>query len=388
MNECRQCGKELGLLDAILGSVQMARCTRCQWEARKNLKGMRVLFETMIAEGPLTAAIWQELQGIALQRRLEVHEVQSSLRPQASDLFEQTLAACEQTDTLKQKDEQYLSFLQTAFALDDYDFAALQARFARLQHLMAVRRGDFEPIEVAETLDVDEEAYYTCAVVYLSTEKRKTKPNEPEPGEWLITSKFLYFKRSGARGMPIKWRNILAAPLDDLRRIRLDIVQGSGGGYYTIEDGDPALVKAYLDTLLKRAKHHMPPRITQKRPDWQHYQKSPNSKYDSLAEEVFFTCWTYPDLPLERQYHIQTAETTYRVDFAHLPTKTIIEIDGFEGHSKPESIRHDHRRQRALERLGWRFIRFSGLEIRDDPQQAAREARAFIVKGEIPSSDL
>ncbi|MGH2496498.1 MAG: endonuclease domain-containing protein [Ktedonobacteraceae bacterium] len=352
------------------------------------MKGLQVLFETMIAEGSLTATIWQELQEIALQRGLEAHEAQSFLSPQASILFEQTLAACEQTDMLEQKDEQYLSFLQTAFALDDHHFAALQARFARLQRLMAVRRGDFEPIEVAETLDADEEAYYTCAVIYLSTEKRKTKPNEPEPGEWLITNKFLYFKRPGARGMPIKWRTILATPLDDLSRIRLDVMQGSGGGYYTIEEDDPTLVKAYLDTLIKRAKHHLPPRITHKRPDWQHYQKSPNSKYDSLAEEVFFSCWTYPGLPLERQYHIQTTETTYRVDFAHLPTKTIIEIDGFEGHSKPESIRHDHRRQRALERLGWRFIRFSGLEIRDDPQQATREARTFIVKGREPPADL
>jgi very-short-patch-repair endonuclease len=143
------------------------------------------------------------------------------------------------------------------------------------------------------------------------------------------------------------------------------------------------LVKAYLDVLLKQAKHHLPPRVTHKRPDWGQYQKSSNSKYDSVADEVFFTCWTYPDLPLERQYHIRTAETTYRVDFAHLPPKTIIEVDGFEAHSKPESIRHGHRRQRALERLGWRFIRFSGLEIRDDPQGATREARALILKAEV-----
>jgi very-short-patch-repair endonuclease len=381
MIHCQQCGNVFSPLDWILGNIRLERCRRCEKKVRNGLSEIRHLFLGLTTEGMLSESIWQQLWEVAEHRGLDVGEVQSFLLPDVIHLFEQRLVSCEQKGSFTSEDEQYLQFLQTAFSLADDDLASLLPRYRRMQRLTAIRRGDFDPIEIGETLDADEEAYYKVSVVYLSTEKRKTKPNEPEPGEWLITNKFLYFKRPGARGNPIKWRNILDAPFNGPDCIRLDVSQGSGAGYYTIVDNDPEMVKAYLDTLLKQAKHHMPPRITHKWMNSQQHLKSPNSKYDSVAEQVFLSCWQPTDPPLVHQYRIRTSETTYIVDFAHLPTKTVIELDGFDGHSSPQQIRHDRKRQRAIEALGWRFIRFSGLEVKENPMQVVREARAFILKG-------
>lgn len=69
----------------------------------------------------------------------------------------------------------------------------------------------------------------------------------------------------------------------------------------------------------------------------------------------------------------------YRIDFADVDALIAIELDGHATHSSPSAIAADRRRQRELERLGWRFIRFGGQEIYQDADACAREARDFIV---------
>lgn len=70
----------------------------------------------------------------------------------------------------------------------------------------------------------------------------------------------------------------------------------------------------------------------------------------------------------------------YRIDFAYVPALIAIELDGHATHSSPSAIAADRRRQRELESLGWRFIRFGGQEVTKDADACAREARCFIVK--------
>jgi very-short-patch-repair endonuclease len=53
----------------------------------------------------------------------------------------------------------------------------------------------------------------------------------------------------------------------------------------------------------------------------------------------------------------------YWVDFALLDQKVAIEIDGHEYHKTREQRTYDAQRQRHLEKLGWRVIRFTGTEI-------------------------
>jgi hypothetical protein len=72
----------------------------------------------------------------------------------------------------------------------------------------------------------------------------------------------------------------------------------------------------------------------------------------------------------------------------HLPDEKIgIEVDGYAYHSDPFTFTQDRQRQREIEEDGWRFIRFSGKEVRADPQlcliQTARLVRVF--RGESPT---
>jgi very-short-patch-repair endonuclease len=56
----------------------------------------------------------------------------------------------------------------------------------------------------------------------------------------------------------------------------------------------------------------------------------------------------------------------YVVDFACLPLKLVIEIDGGV-HERDEVVTRDHHRQVAIEALGWTVIRFTNAQALGEP---------------------
>lgn len=84
----------------------------------------------------------------------------------------------------------------------------------------------------------------------------------------------------------------------------------------------------------------------------------------SPIEEAFYAEWClmYPQVELKRQYPIGK----YRVDFAHLATHLVIELDGHKTHSSRKDRTRDYQRQRVIEDEGWTFLRFTGSEIYAD----------------------
>ena len=91
------------------------------------------------------------------------------------------------------------------------------------------------------------------------------------------------------------------------------------------------------------------------------FQEERNLHFGSAIEEYFWKAWrtTFSDFSLSPQYQIGN----YYVDFAHIPTKTAIELDGKPYHSTPYQKANDEARQKNIERLGWHFLRFEGKDI-------------------------
>ncbi|GCE16194.1 endonuclease domain-containing protein [Tengunoibacter tsumagoiensis] len=380
LSQCRRCGKECSFLDRFMGGGQEDYCRPCRKETHRQLQDILALFQAMTTDGYLTPGVWHDLVTISKQRQLEMELVHGRLRSSAIELFDRTIVALEQTGKISAKDEAYLQFLQSALALRSEDLAPSLARLQRLRKLIAIRQGDFEPIVVNELLDRDEQVYCRVAVSYLATEQRSRQPPQPVYGILLLANRHLYFKPETARGLMIKWRNVLQPVLVSVNGIHLRMVQSAGEGIYTLLDADAEIVQAYMLALIQQAKHHLTPIPASGKSQALFVAEAPRSQYDSLAEKAFLACWKYPDLPLVHQYPIRTAEKTYRVDFAHLATRTAIEIDGFVGHSRAEDIQKDRYRQRTIEALGWHFRRYSGLDLKQDPLAVVQDVRAYLIK--------
>ncbi len=68
----------------------------------------------------------------------------------------------------------------------------------------------------------------------------------------------------------------------------------------------------------------------------------------------------------------------YRVDFFVRRKRLIIELDGHNYHKTKEQRTKDAKRQRFLERKGYRVIRFTGTEIYKDATKCVRETIDFL----------
>lgn len=77
-----------------------------------------------------------------------------------------------------------------------------------------------------------------------------------------------------------------------------------------------------------------------------------------------------------RAQGIQSPPTNYKVDLAHIESKTAIEVDGAT-HKTPRWRFLDRRKTDILGLLGWSVLRFWNEEVLADPEGVAEQIRTF-----------
>lgn len=87
-------------------------------------------------------------------------------------------------------------------------------------------------------------------------------------------------------------------------------------------------------------------------------------KCESVPEAVLFSS-LLEYLPIASLPVPQYEVGPYRLDFAFIESKVVIEVDGIEFHGNQEAFVADRKRTRFLESHGWRVIRFAAKEILD-----------------------
>jgi very-short-patch-repair endonuclease len=105
----------------------------------------------------------------------------------------------------------------------------------------------------------------------------------------------------------------------------------------------------------------------------------------SPIEDLFYTAYNELDHPykqLVRQRPVPRQNgKLFFADFAHEHARVIIEIDGHQWHTGRKQQMYDAWRQKYLESLGWRVIRFTGSEVWHDPEGCAQKAVHAINEG-------
>lgn len=98
-------------------------------------------------------------------------------------------------------------------------------------------------------------------------------------------------------------------------------------------------------------------------PMWYPLLKAFAAKHRAFPTEAEATIWNYIKASqLGLRYRPQHIIGDYIADFACIPIKLIIEIDGLY-HSLPQQQISDEQRTSWLEKRGWKVIRFTNEEI-------------------------
>ncbi len=139
-----------------------------------------------------------------------------------------------------------------------------------------------------------------------------------------------------------------------------------------------AILSILVAVLWLWPRHSVRRRGWQRRSTWRTPRHPQILLEESPIEEIFRQTWSqaHPHMLLQPQYPIGP----YRVDFAHLASQVVIELDGFVAHSSTLQIEDDCRRQREIMRRGWQVFRFGGREVHHDPQRCVQETYAFILQ--------
>lgn len=96
---------------------------------------------------------------------------------------------------------------------------------------------------------------------------------------------------------------------------------------------------------------------------------------ESGLEEDLLTHLRAADLPLpERQVHIplDDGEEPIRADFVWRAQRLVLETDGRQFHATARAFETDRRRDQRLARAGWRVVRVTWRQLRDDPAAVVR----------------
>jgi very-short-patch-repair endonuclease len=108
----------------------------------------------------------------------------------------------------------------------------------------------------------------------------------------------------------------------------------------------------------------------------------------SELEDRMFALLRRARLPLPTvNAQVQTAEGVYVADFLWPEQRLIAETDGFATHGTRTAFESDRRRDAALQVAGFRVVRFTWRQVRDDPQHVARILRALLTRGEAPNAE-
>jgi very-short-patch-repair endonuclease len=386
ISHCDCCGREFRIIDALLGNKEKRLCRSCAKARRLQLRDICDVFRVMVADNELTPTLWQAFVGVAEQRQLPLEDVQALLYADGLHLFQHTCETIIAQGKLSPRDEEQLHFLRSVLALSEEDIQSVWAGIERLRLLQEIQQGQFESIEVAFPLEDDEIAYYQAVALYQAPDyQARHFQGEQWQGVLTLSNKYLYFKPDRMRGWRISLWSIHEVALVSTDQFYVAVPRCKGEGGYTILDDDVEVTHAYVSVLLQQARQQPePPRsgqqsaLTTMRPEKEQQTRQRDYKY--LAEQSFIRYWRYRDLPLECQYPIPTAKKAYRVEYAHVPTKTIIEIEDVGIQRDERQLQRYLYRQRALEASGWRFLRYSILDLMHDPMAVVEDARAVLLK--------
>jgi hypothetical protein len=103
------------------------------------------------------------------------------------------------------------------------------------------------------------------------------------------------------------------------------------------------------------------------------------------TEELFFRAWNLQNPSDRLTPHYFIPEAAYRVNFAHLPSRTGVIIDSpFTDGRDPAQIAEEQEKQTRLENIGWQFTRLSTEQLFEDTNRCVAEVRQFANRRNSP----
>lgn len=339
-------------------------------------------------DGIITQEEWDTLARSAANNGLGLDQALAFIRPEAVNFISQTIDLAAEDGFISYDEERNVNHLIKLLALPPEVAAPLRQRLNWLKILTQIRQGELPAITARLPLAPGEIAHFEI-------DARDEGPSQ-SPGWLVATNRRLVFT-GPVPGFETELQNIKGISAGP-NKLELQLEHPKISRSFSL--GDASMVKTALDVLVKlnrraaflgaagsttkdEVKNNQA--IAPGDPEKRGASNGKSSNHSpSPIEQVFFETWQIYNqrqpLAIELLSEHKVLEGKYSLDFAHLPTKIAIELDGFQAHSSTEQIAKDRRREREVRNAGWEFIRFGGKEINRNVYGCVVETYDYIYK--------
>ncbi len=317
-------------------------------------------------DGIITQEEWATLTRSAANNGLGLDQALAYIRPEAVNFISQTIDLAAEDGFISYDEERNVYQLINLLALPPEHAAPLQQRLQWLKTLTQIRQGELPSIDPHIALNSGEIAHFEIQALL--------EGHNGLPG-WLVATNRRLVYSGKPYNFEIELSNVRSV-FASSNKVEIQLVAAKIS--HSFITSDAALVKPAIEMLIKlNQRVALAKKFTNTLAAKLENAKEPQKVAPSSAkkgshlpspiEKLFFETWEiynqHQPLVITLVPEYQVFDAKYRVDFAHVETKTAIELDGFQAHSSTEQIAKDRRREREIRNTGWEFIRFGGKEI-------------------------
>jgi Protein of unknown function (DUF559) len=366
---------------AVLSACQWLANLKAQanpaWAKEQALTRFQADFGAYCEDGVISETEWRALTAMAKQSGLDLDEALAFIQADAINFIGNTIETAAEDGFISDEEERNIYNLLILLAIPEQPATELKQKLELLKVLTKLRQGDLPvtiprmPLPPGEVLHIE-----------MSASDGATGSN----GYLMATDKRLFYS-SPLTKFGGKWQDIQNTLVYGNT---LEVKLNGSAMVHSFRLQDAALFKAVLDRLIQlavrsalSAEFKLKKQTGALKPRQSNWRTNlPQNHTPSPAEKSFIAAWdeysaSQPGkIELMPEYEVLGGR--YRMDFAHPPSKTAIELDGFVAHSSAQQIANDRRREREITGLGWRFVRFGGKEINRDVYGCVAEAYRFI----------
>lgn len=136
--------------------------------------------------------------------------------------------------------------------------------------------------------------------------------------------------------------------------------------------------KVSLPTLLARHPKH--PGVQACREALEHLRDDPGGRLRSNLEECFIAFLDAKKIPRPRlNVWLSIGDDRYQVDCLWPEANLIAELDGWKAHGTKRAFRKDRKRDRRLGAAGYRVVRITEDQIRNEPAALTGDLQASVI---------
>ncbi len=246
MPYCARCRTNIHPFSFRSFSKVTGRCNKCDSEIEGAVIRFIDTFRRFAADGVLTRAEWEQLEGLAASENLDLSEALCYASPDITELVRKGIEIAIKDNVITEHEEKSFDFLLTVLAVPESLVNEVRSTINEYKTAQEIRNGDLPAVESSFEFGPGEICHLEAPTIYINTD---TKTYPRRSGRlWATNIRLLFI--SPQRHFDLEWRKIKNIERDG-NTLVMEMTIKKGNGIYLLDR--PMIAEAIINRLIQMA---------------------------------------------------------------------------------------------------------------------------------------